>query len=84
MASTGAWIFIASRTDPLEAAKAVVNQAIDFISDRTGLSPARAYMLCSIALDLKISQWVNQPMGNYHRTSRKIDAGPNLKGVRTT
>jgi acetamidase/formamidase len=60
--SAGVWIFIASRIDPLEAAKAVVNQAIDFIAERTGLPAARAYMLCSVALDLRISQWVNQPM----------------------
>lgn len=57
-----AWIFIASRVGPLDAAKSVVNQAIDFIANRTGLSPTRAYMLCSVALDLRISQWVNQPM----------------------
>jgi acetamidase/formamidase len=57
----GSWVFIASRIDPLEAAKAAVNQAIDFLGAKFGLSPQRAYMLCSVALDLRISQWVNQP-----------------------
>jgi acetamidase/formamidase len=74
--SAGAWIFIASRVDPLEAAKAVVNEAIDFISRRTGLSHAHAYMLCSVALDLRISQWVNQPMVTITGHLEKSVLGP--------
>lgn len=57
----GSWLFIASRVDPREAAKAVVLQAIDFIGSRMGLSEKHAYILCSIALDLRIAQWVNHP-----------------------
>jgi acetamidase/formamidase len=59
---TGSWVFIASRTEFWPAAKCVVEQAIDFITQRCGISPELAYILCSITLDLKISQCVNQPM----------------------
>jgi acetamidase/formamidase len=57
----GSWLFIASRVDAKEAAKAVVNQAIDFLMAKYGLSDQHAYTLCSVALDLRIAQWVNQP-----------------------
>jgi acetamidase/formamidase len=59
--SQGSWLFIASRTEPLAAARSVVSQAIDFLVAKTGLSAEHAYILCSVALDLRISQWVNQP-----------------------
>ncbi len=58
----GSWVFIASREDALAAAKSVVNQAIDFLVEKYDLSIEHAYLLCSVALDLRISQWVNVPM----------------------
>jgi acetamidase/formamidase len=61
-ADTGSWVFIASRTEFWPAAKAVVEQAIDFLTKRYQVSPQLAYILCSITLDLKVSQCVNQPM----------------------
>ena len=39
----------------------MVNDAIDFIVHRFGLTPELAYILCSVALDLRLSQVVNQP-----------------------
>jgi acetamidase/formamidase len=57
----GSWIFVASREEALAAAKSVVNQAIDFLVEKFKFSAEHAYMLCSVALDLRISQWVNQP-----------------------
>ena len=57
----GNWSFIASRQDPLDAAKSVVNRAINFLVERFPLTPEDAYILCSVALNLHISQWVNQP-----------------------
>jgi len=59
---TGSWVFIASRTEFWAAAKSVVEQAIAFIINRYQVSPELAYILCSIMLDLKVSQCVNQPM----------------------
>ena len=57
----GNWTFIASRVDPLEAARSVVRRAIDFLVDRFAYPPEQAYVLCSVALNLRIGQWVNQP-----------------------
>ena len=61
VADLGSWAFIASAPDALSAAKNVVHHAIDFLMDRFGLSPQLAYTLCSVALDLRLSQIVNQP-----------------------
>jgi acetamidase/formamidase len=61
-ADAGSWVFIASRPEFWPAAKCVVEQAIDFVADRYRMSPQLAYVLCSIVLDLKVSQCVNQPM----------------------
>ncbi len=61
-ADTGSWVFIASRAEFWPAAKAVVEQAIDFIVGRYKIPAQLAYILCSITLDLKVSQCVNQPM----------------------
>ncbi|HMO63834.1 MAG TPA: acetamidase/formamidase family protein [Verrucomicrobiota bacterium] len=58
----GQWAFIASAPDALEAARTVIGQAIDFLVARFGLPPELAYTLCSVALDLRLSQIVNQPM----------------------
>lgn len=59
---TGHWAFIASAPDPLAAARNVVTHAVDFLVDRFGLTSELAYTLCSVALDLRLSQIVNQPM----------------------
>lgn len=58
----GAFAFIASAEQPMDAARNVIHHAIDFLMARFGLSAEHAYILCSVALDLKISQCVNVPM----------------------
>jgi acetamidase/formamidase len=57
----GYYTMICSDTDPLPAAKRVVNHFIDLLGKKHGMRPEHAYILCSVAMDLKISQWVNQP-----------------------
>lgn len=47
--------------DLMEAAKAAVSDMIDLISREHGLSPAEAYMLCSVCADLRISEIVDAP-----------------------
>lgn len=54
-------LFIESAEQPRDACKAVVRRAIEFIERRLSCSPAMAYTLCSVALDLKVSQLVNVP-----------------------
>lgn len=60
--ATKPWhLFIESDPDPREACKRAVRRAITFIVERLGVSPSLAYTLCSVVLDLKISQLVNVP-----------------------
>lgn len=54
-------LFIESHEQPREACKTVVRRAIEFIQNRTACTPEMAYTLCSVVLDLKISQLVNVP-----------------------
>ncbi len=59
---TAPWhMFIESAEDPRAACKAVVRRAIEFIMQRCACSAELAYTLCSVVLDLKISQLVNVP-----------------------
>jgi acetamidase/formamidase len=57
----GHWAFIASAPQTMDAVRNVVNHAIDFLVAKTGWTPELAYTLCSVALDLRLSQVVNQP-----------------------
>ena len=47
--------------DLMEAARAAVGDMIELISREHGLSPAEAYMLCSVCADLRISEIVDAP-----------------------
>jgi len=47
--------------DLMNAARAAVGDMIDLISKEHGLSPAEAYMLCSVCADLRISEIVDAP-----------------------
>lgn len=59
---TAGWnLFIESAENPRDACKAVVRRAIEFIQKRTACTPEMAYTLCSVVLDLKLSQLVNVP-----------------------
>jgi len=48
-------------SDLMDATKKAVRQMIDHLHDERGLSRADAYLLCSVAVDLKISQIVDAP-----------------------
>lgn len=45
----------------MEDAQNAVRRMIDWLGSEHGLSPDDAYLLCSIAGDLKISEIVDQP-----------------------
>lgn len=53
--------FICSGPDLTQNAKNAVRRGIDYIMQRAGLSAEQAFLVCSAALDLKISQVVNAP-----------------------
>jgi acetamidase/formamidase len=57
-----AWIVIESATDATTAARAATLRMIDLLVARWGFSDVHAYLLCSVALHLKFSQVVNEPM----------------------
>jgi acetamidase/formamidase len=59
---TVAWIVVESATDAIAAARAATSRMIDFLMARWGFSDVHAYLLCSVAMNLRLSQVVNEPM----------------------
>ena len=57
-----AWIVVESATDAIAAARAATSRMIDLLAARWGFRDVHAYLLCSVALHLKFSQVVNEPM----------------------
>ena len=57
-----AWIVVESGTDATVAARAATSRMIDLLADRWGFREVHGYLLCSVALHLKFSQVVNEPM----------------------
>src|SRR5579862_1995262 len=57
-----AWMIIESGTDATVAARAATSRMIDLLVDRWHFRAVHAYLLCSVALHLKFSQVVNEPM----------------------
>jgi len=57
-----AWIVVESGTDATAAARAATSRMIDLLVERWGFSEVHAYVLCSVAMHLKFSQVVNEPM----------------------
>ena len=60
--SADAWIVVESGTDMVETARAATNRMIDLLVGRWRFSDVHAYLLCSVALRLRLSQVVNEPM----------------------
>lgn len=61
-AAAGEWIVVESATDATDAARAATSRMIDFLSARWGFSDIHAYLLCSVAMNLRVSQVVNEPI----------------------
>jgi acetamidase/formamidase len=58
----GEWIVVESSNDAAGAARAATSRMIDLLADRWGFSAVHAYLLCSVAMNLRLSQVVNEPM----------------------
>jgi acetamidase/formamidase len=56
------WIVVESATDVTTAARAATSRMIDLLAGRWGFSEVDAYLLCSVAMRLQLSQVVNEPM----------------------
>jgi acetamidase/formamidase len=61
-AAGGEWIVVESSSDAAGAARAATSRLIDLLADRWGFSAVHAYLLCSVAMNLRLSQVVNEPM----------------------
>ena len=57
-----AWVVVESATDALEAAKGAANRMIDLLVSTWDMAEVEAYLLCSVAMHLRLSQVVNRPM----------------------
>ncbi len=56
------WVVVEAGTDIAEAARAATSRMIDLLVSRCGMSDVHAYILCSVALRLRLSQVVNEPV----------------------
>jgi acetamidase/formamidase len=61
-AEAGEWIVVESSSDAAGAARAATSRMIDLLADRWGFNAVHAYLLCSVAMNLRLSQVVNEPM----------------------
>jgi len=57
-----AWIVVESGTDGIAAARAASSRMIDLLVDRWGFRDVHAYLLCSVAMHLRLSQVVNETL----------------------
>src|SRR5579862_5209857 len=67
--NSDAWVVVETGTDLAEAARAATNRMVDLLVSRWGLSDVHAYLLCSVAMRLRLSQVVNEPV---HTVSASI------------
>jgi len=56
------WVVVESRTDAFAAAQAATSRMVDLLVSRWGFEAVHAYILCSVAMNLRFSQVVNRPM----------------------
>jgi acetamidase/formamidase len=60
--SANAWVVVETGTDIEDTARAATGRMIDLLVSRWGFSEVHAYILCSVALKLRLSQVVNEPV----------------------
>jgi acetamidase/formamidase len=60
--SANAWVVVESGTDVADTARAATGRMIDLLVSRWGFTDIHAYILCSVALKLRLSQVVNEPV----------------------
>lgn len=60
--SGDAWVVVETGTDLADTARAATSRMIDLLVSRWGFTGIHAYILCSAALKLRLSQVVNEPV----------------------
>lgn len=61
-AAGDAWIVVETGTDLYEAARGATSRMVDMLVSRWEFSAVHAYILCSVAVRLRLSQVVNEPV----------------------
>ena len=56
------WVVVESGTDAFATAQAATSRMVDLLVSRWGFEAVPAYILCSVAMNLRFSQVVNRPM----------------------
>lgn len=56
------WVVVETGTELADAARAATNRMVDLLISRWGFSDVHAYILCSVAMRLRLSQVVNEPV----------------------
>lgn len=56
------WVVVETGTDLADASRAATSRMIDLLVSRWGFSDVHAYILCSVAMRLRLSQVVNEPV----------------------
>jgi acetamidase/formamidase len=64
-----AWVVVETGTDLADAARTATNRMVDLLVSRWRFSEVHAYILCSVAMKLRLSQVVNEPV---HTVSASI------------
>lgn len=59
---SAAWVVVESDRDALQAARRATSRMVDLLTEHWGFSDVHAYLLCSVAMNLRLSQVVNEPM----------------------
>ncbi len=57
-----AWIVVESAEDTMSAVRAATLRMVELIAEGWRMEPVHAYILCSVAMKLRLSQVVNEPM----------------------
>jgi acetamidase/formamidase len=60
--SANAWVVVETGTDLAATARSATNRMVDLLVSRWGFTAVHAYILCSVALRLRLSQVVNEPV----------------------
>ncbi len=60
--TANAWVVVETGTDLAATARAATSRMIDLLVSRWGFTEMHAYILCSVALKLRLSQVVNEPV----------------------
>ena len=60
--SADAWVVVESGTDLGDTSRSATSRMVDLLVSRWGFSEVHAYILCSVALKLRLSQVVNEPI----------------------